>query len=229
MNVRLVIGNKNYSTWSLRPWLFMKHHNLAFEEIPESLQAEGLRERLLNHSPSARVPVLLDDGLCIWDSLAICEWVSERYLSGAGWPEVASARAMARALVCEMHAGFNALRQALPMNLRARGRSVKLSPAAKQDLERITDIWSQCRALYGSEGPWLMGRFSLVDAFYAPVALRFPTYGITLPPAAQCFVEQVQSDAHVISWVQAALEETELVAEDEAGDAGGQRAFQSLL
>lgn len=215
--LRLVIGNKNYSTWSLRPWFLMRYFDIPFEEVNVSLRADGLTERLRAHSPSARVPVLLDGEVCIWDSLAICEWLSQRRLGGRIWPEDPSRLALARSLVCEMHAGFGALRSELPMNIRAHGRHVTLSVAAQHDLDRIRQIWETCGRQYAAEGGWLMGAFSIVDAFYAPVALRLPTYGVDAGAGARWFVEAIRANEHIRDWVSSALEETEILPEDEAG------------
>ncbi len=208
--MKLVIGNKNYSTWSLRPWLFLKHFDVPFNEVMESLRAEGLSERLAVHSPSKRVPVLVDDGLSVWDSLAICEYVSDKYLGGGGWPSDISKRALARAVSAEMHAGFGALRAELPMNLRAH-RTVSLSDAAKRDIARIDELWSS------ADGPWLFGDFSIADCMYAPVALRFPTYDIALSEAATRYQREIREHPAIIEWTKAALTETEIVDEDEAG------------
>ncbi len=213
--MKLVIGNKNYSTWSLRPWLLLKHFDVAFDEVQESLKAEGLSERLAVHSPSKRVPVLIDSDLHIWDSLAICEYVSEQYLDGGGWPADAAQRARARAISAEMHAGFNALRSELPMNLRAR-RKVTLSDAAQRDIARIDELWSS--QLNDVGGPYLFGDFSIADCMYAPVALRFPTYGIELGEQATAYQQTLIENPSVREWVAAGLKETEIVEEDETGE-----------
>ena len=134
--MKLVIGNKNYSTWSMRPWLLLRYFNLDFEEINESLNAEGLSQRLAQYSPSKRVPVLLDNGLDVWDSLAICDYISERYLDGKGWPSGVANRARARSISAEMHASFQALRNELPMNIRAK-RRVEMSADAMRDIAQV--------------------------------------------------------------------------------------------
>lgn len=215
--MKLVIGNKNYSTWSLRPWLLLRHFDLDFEEVQESLKAEGLSERLAQYSPSKRVPVLIDAETTVWDSLAICEYVSEAYLEGAGWPSEIRTRAHARAVSAEIHSGFAALRAELPMNLRAR-RRIKPSDAARRDIARIDELWSNCLAQYGDDGPWLFGGFSIADCMYAPVALRFPTYDVALSEAASRYRETVRGEAGVRAWVAAALTEKEIIDEDEAGE-----------
>lgn len=214
--MKLAIGNKNYSTWSLRPWLLLSAFDVDFEEIQESLIQEGIKERLGKHSPTFRVPVLIDDSLNIWDSLAICEYISEKYLKGKGWPENQNRRAEARSLCSEMHSGFTALRNEMPMNCRAK-RTIELSLAAKEDIQRIDSIWSQYTAQHADIGPWLFGEFSIADCFFAPVALRFQTYSIPLSTAAQTYSTLILQHKCIVDWVNAGKAETEIVVEDEAG------------
>ncbi|MEM9092513.1 MAG: glutathione S-transferase family protein [Cyanobacteria bacterium P01_F01_bin.53] len=216
--MQLIIGNKNYSSWSLRAWLLLTTFNLEFEEVQESLRQDthegSLKGRLGKYSPTSRVPVLIDNQLTVWDSLAIGEYVSEQYLGGKGWPADVALRAEARAICAEMHSGFMGLRCELPMNCRAT-RQVTPSEAAKQDIARIDEIWSHCMTHY--EGPWLFGNFSIADSFYAPVVLRFQTYGISLSEAAnryQAFALQYEA---LNKWVDAGKAETEIVPEDETG------------
>lgn len=214
--MKLVIGNKNYSTWSLRPWILMSAFNLDFEEIQVSLLQDGLKERLGKYSASCKVPVLIDGDLCVWDSLAICEYVSEKYLDGKGWPEDMKLRAEARAITAEMHSSFNALRGEMPMNIRAT-RKVELSPAAKVDIARIDSIWSQCTEKNAQLGPWLFGEFSIADCFFAPVASRFTTYSTPLSATAQKYADTLLNHRSFVKWIDAAKAETEIVPEDEAG------------
>jgi len=211
MNIKLVIGNKNYSTWSLRPWLLLKAFNIQFEEINESLQPDALRDRLLVHSPAGKVPVLIEPDVLVWDSLAICEYVSDVHLDGKGWPHTAKNRAKARAICCEMHSGFNALRAALPMNIRAK-RKVALSAALEIDIARIDTIWSEHH-----RAGWLFESFGIADCFYAPVALRFETYNIELSPDARAYQLKLLAHPALLFWIEAARAETEVVAADEAG------------
>ncbi|WP_320824327.1 glutathione S-transferase family protein [Reinekea sp.] len=211
MNIKLVIGNKNYSTWSLRPWLLLTAFDIHFEEIHESLHPDALRDRLLAHSPAGKVPVLIEPDVLVWDSLAICEYVSDVHLDGKGWPHTAKNRAKARAICCEMHSGFNALREALPMNIRAK-RRVALSAALKIDIARIDTIWSEHH-----RAGWLFERFGIADCFYAPVALRFETYNIDLSPAARAYQLKLLAHPALQLWIEAARAETEVVAADEAG------------
>ena len=212
--MKLVIGNKNYSSWSLRAWLLLAHFNLDFEEVQESLRADGLSARLAKYSPTCRVPVLINGDLAIWDSLAICEYVSEQFLSGKGWPKDVKLRAEARAICAEMHAGFMGLRSELPMNCRAT-RKIEPSTSAEQDIARIDVIWSNCMAR--NPGSWLYGDFSIADCFYAPVVMRFKTYGVELSELAAQYEAFALEQAALNKWVDAALTETEIVPEDEAG------------
>ncbi|MEM9152247.1 MAG: glutathione S-transferase family protein [Cyanobacteria bacterium P01_F01_bin.3] len=212
--MKLIIGNKNYSSWSLRAWLLLATFELEFEEVLESLRQEGLQERLSQYSPTARVPVLVDGEITVWDSLAIGEYVSDKYLAGKGWPADIAARAEARAVCAEMHSGFTGLRSELPMNCRAL-RRVEPSASALADIARIDAIWSRCMTLY--KGPWLFGEFSIADCFYAPVVLRFQTYDISLSEAASRYQSFVLEDEVLGRWVEAGKAETEIVPEDEAG------------
>lgn len=212
--MKLIIGNKNYSSWSLRAWLLLSTFGIEFEEIQESLRQSGLKERLSQYSPVARVPVLIDGPITVWDSLAICEYLCEKYLAGQGWPQSEALRAEARAICAEMHSGFTRLRNELPMNCRAT-RKVELSAAAKLDIARIDAIWSKC--MITGDGPWLYGSFSIADCFYAPVVLRFKTYGISLSEPARQYQTFFLEQSCLSQWVEAAKLETEIVPEDEAG------------
>jgi glutathione S-transferase len=214
--MKLIIGNKNYSTWSLRPWLLLRAFNLPFDEVQESLAAEGIRERFLKYSAAAKVPVLIDGNLTVWDSLAICEYVSEQYLEGRGWPTDPALRAEARSVTAEMHSSFTALRSELPMNCRAI-RKLDPSVGALKDIERIDTIWSECRQKYSQFGPWLFGEFSIADCFYAPVALRFATYNIQISSTAQQYASTLLRHKNMVEWVKTAKRETEIIPEDEAG------------
>jgi glutathione S-transferase len=211
----LVIGNKNYSSWSLRPWLLLKHLGVDFQEISVALHAPETAARIARYSPSGRVPVLLDGDLRIWESLAIGEYLAERY--PAVWPAESRARALARSVSSEMHAGFTALRGELPFNCRARRSGVTPSPMAQADIDRVVEIWETCRAIGANAGPWLFGGFTCADAMLAPVALRFHTYGIALPETAQAYVATVCDDAAVRAWIQAARQETAIIPEEERG------------
>jgi len=214
MAYTLVIGSKNYSSWSFRPWLFMKHAGVPFDEIILPLYKPEFAELIARYSPAGRVPVLLDGPLRIWDSLAICEHVNEKL--GTGWPEDPAARALARAISAEMHSGFQSLRGQCPMNARARARRVPQTPELLRDVRRIDQAWKECRERFGASGPWLFGRFSIADTMYAPVVLRFNTYGAELSPVSRQYMTSVLADAHVAAWMAAAQAETFALEETDA-------------
>jgi glutathione S-transferase len=214
--VRLVIGNKNYSTWSLRPWLLLDAFGVEFDEQWVSLAEPNLTERLLEYSDAARVPVLNDGELTVWDSLAICEYINDQYLDRKAWPDNSQHRATARAITAEMHAGFASLRQQLPMNCRAK-RRVELNEETRRDVQRIDAIWSRYAQL-DELGEWrLFGRFGIADCFFAPVVLRFVTYDIGLSDAARSYLESLLRHPSMQKWLAAALQEDEVVEQDEAG------------
>lgn len=212
MTLTLIIGNQNYSSWSLRPWLLLTAFNLEFATKKVWLSKPCFKQQLMEYAPIARVPVLLDQGYCVWDSLAICEYVNEKYLAAAAWPVVAEERAHARALCCEMHSGFAALRDALPMNIRAQ-RTVAITAAVAQDIERIERIFSA----HHPSG-WLFEHFGITDCFFAPVALRFKTYDIHLSAKATAYMTKLLAHPSLQSWIKAALQEEAIIAEDEAGE-----------
>jgi glutathione S-transferase len=211
----LVIANKNYSSWSLRAWLFMKHAGIEFQEMVIPLDTPETREQIDRYSPSGHVPVLRHGKLCVWDSLAICEYVAE--LTGAGWPKTGEARAVARAVSAEMHSGFTSLRSLWPMNARARNRRTALTTALEADIERIDEIWNDCRGRFGGAGPWLFGDYTVADAMYAPVVLRFNTYSARISQTARWYMASVLEDAPLQEWLQAAKQEPWTVASDEVG------------
>ncbi len=212
----LVMGTQNYSSWSLRPWLLLRHLGIQFEERVLHFGTPEFATEVARLSPTRRVPVLLDGERRIWESLAICEYASE-LAGGLGWPGDTGMRAQARALASEMHAGFAALRSACPMNARARNRRVAASPALDRDLQRVNAIWAECRRLHGAAGPWLFGAYSVADAMFGPVALRFLTYGLPLEPAARGYYETVLADPSLREWMAVADAEGVTVAADEAG------------
>ncbi|MBD1912732.1 MULTISPECIES: glutathione S-transferase family protein [unclassified Leptolyngbya] len=213
----LVIGNKNYSSWSLRAWLVARKAGLDFEEKRIPLDTPEFEANIETYSPSRRVPVLRDGDLLIWDSLAIAEYLNETHANHTLWPENPQTRAIARSITAEMHSGFATLRQSLPMNIRARDRHVSSTPALEQDITRVTTLWRECREQYGSTGPWLFGAFSIADAFYAPVVFRFVTYGVSLGTVEQTYAETVQGDRDIEAWVQAANAEVETIPGEEVG------------
>jgi glutathione S-transferase len=211
VSLKLVIGNKNYSSWSLRAWLFLKESQLEFEEIRLALFTETWPSEIQRYTPAGKVPVLLDGDLAIWDTLAIMEYLQETYPGSVGWPSDRVARAHARSIAAEMHSGFMAIREELPQNLKmCQRRSLDdFSSTARTEIARVEALWQDGFQRYG--GPWLCGDFSIADAMYAPVALRFVTYGIDLTPAAQTFVTQVRELPSVQAWSAAAVEEEEFL------------------
>ena len=211
----LVIANRNYSSWSLRAWLLMKHVGVAFDEIVIALDRPDTREQIDRYGPSGRLPVLRHGELCVWDSLAICEYVAE--LTGKGWPKAREARAVARSVCAEMHSGFTTLRSLWPMNARARNRRTAVTAALEADIERIDEIWNDCRSHFGGAGAWLFGEYSVADAMYAPVVLRFNTYGACISQTARWYMASVLEDMALQQWLQAAKQEPWTIAADEVG------------
>ncbi len=182
--MKLVIGNKNYSSWSLRAWFLLKEAGFDFEEHRILLDTDSSAGDIAEFSPAGRVPVLLLDDQVIWDTLAIAETLNERWPEKELWPADPAARAHARSVSAEMHSGFFELREAMPMNCRAMGRKVTLTDKLTADIDRIFAIWRDCHQRYQSQGDWLFGAFSVADAMFAPVVLRFRTYGINLSESA---------------------------------------------
>jgi glutathione S-transferase len=201
----LLIGSKNYSSWSLRPWLFLRKTAFEFTEQIVHFDASGYQAQIAALSPSRRVPLLIDEGVKIWDSLAICEYVAES--TGRGLPSGRMARARARSVAAEMHSGFQALRNECPMNVRAKDRRVPQTPELQADVARIDAIWSGCRNEHGGAGRWLFGDFSVADAMFAPVFFRFQTYGASLSPASQTYLDHALQDPDLLDWQDAALRE----------------------
>jgi len=216
--LRLVVGNKNYSSWSMRPWVLARQAQIAFEEVQLKFDEAGGGLRVAGidpYSPARKVPVLLVDGEPVWDSLAICETVAEMHPAKQLWPEDQSARRVARSICAEMHSGFQALRGAMVMNIRSRHPGKGRTPQSEKDIERVIAIWTSCRGRFGGGGEFLFGRFSVADAFYAPVVMRFRTYGVEVPRPAKDYCAAVESLAAVREWMDAARKEMEFVAADE--------------
>lgn len=206
-----MIGNKNYSSWSLRPWLLLKTAGIAFSELRIPLDTRTWRREIGRHSPSRKVPVLKHGEITVWESLAICEYVAETFPECHGWPSAPDARAAARSVSAEMHSGFSALRDRLPLNCRRRVSGFCVPEDAARDVERVAQIWRWCREHFGAGGPWLFGRFSIADAMYAPVALRFKTYGVVLDEPAEQYTRTVCELAAVRQWLAAAAVEPEVI------------------
>lgn len=203
----LVIGNKNLSSWSLRPWLVLKRCGVPFSEIKLPLDTPEFHARIVEYSWARRVPVLIDGDAHIWDSLAIVEYVNEK-VGGRAWPSDPLVRAHARSISAEMHSGFLALRQTWPMHATGSNPHVPLTPEGRNDVARVQAIWDDCRAKYAALGPWLMGEWSIADAMYAPVVLRFRHYGATgLTAHAQAYMQQWLQDEHMREWISDAEKE----------------------
>ncbi|MET0293113.1 MAG: glutathione S-transferase family protein [Steroidobacteraceae bacterium] len=202
----LHIGNQNYSSWSLRPWIAFRHLGIDFETRVLPLRTAEFRQGIAALDVAGRVPVLVHGDVRVWDSLAICEYGSE-LAGGQGWPPSVASRALARSVSCEMHSGFESLRSQMPMNIRAR-RTVPMTPELANDIARIDTSWNRARQKHAASGPWLFGDYSIADAMYAPVALRFATYGVELSPVAAAYRDTVLADPLLGEWIAAARGET---------------------
>ena len=216
--MQLVIGNKNYSSWSMRPWVLLRQAQIPFEEVQLKFEDRdgGLRVAGIEpYSKARKVPVLMIDGEPVWDSLAIAETVAEMHPEKHLWPHDAVARRVARSACAEMHSGFQAMRSKMPMNIRTRYPGKGLTPESQKDIDRIVALWTECRERFGGAGSLLFGRFSVADAFFAPVVMRFHAYAVKVPRVAQEYCEAVQALAAVREWCDAARRETDFVAEDE--------------
>jgi glutathione S-transferase len=208
MSLSLLIGNKAYSSWSLRAWLLLKQFGIPFEETLVPLYGPESKEKLLAFSPAGKVPALRCDDILVWESLAIVEFVAERFPDLAIWPRDASARALARSLAAEMHSGFTALRSEFPTNFRRAPRAIDApSPAAAADIARIDAAWRDARARFGSEGPFLFGGFSAADAMFAPVVCRFANYLLDVSPQAQDYMNAVQALPAYQEWLSGGRDE----------------------
>ena len=220
--LQLYIGNKNYSSWSMRPWVLLRQAGIAFEEVPvrfDSFDANSQFKRQLKAvTPVAKVPVLVDGDITVWDSLAIAEYLAERYPDKHLWPQDKAARARARSVVAEMHSGFGALRSHCGMNIEARLPEVgeivwRDQPAVRADVQRLVDMWSELLDQHG--GPMLFGQFSIADAFYAPVCMRLATFALPVPEHITAYVQRVQQLPGVKAWTDGALAEQDFVPFDE--------------
>ncbi|ACA17560.1 Glutathione S-transferase domain [Methylobacterium sp. 4-46] len=215
----LVIANKVYSSWSLRPWLALRHAGIPFDEVLIPLDQPDTRARILAHSPAGRVPVLIDGEVTVWESLAILEYAAERWPEAGIWPGERAARAHARAISAEMHSGFQALCAALPMNLGRRYAARDRGPAVAADFARVTAIWRDARARFGAGGPFLFGAFSGADAMFAPVVTRLDTYAVAVDPEVRAYMEAVLGLPALAAWREAALREPWIVPADELDEA----------
>jgi len=213
----IVLGNKTYSSWSLRGWLMLKLTGAAFDEVVVPLDRPETKAAIRAHSPSGRVPTLKADGLAVWDTLAIAEYLHERFPEAGLWPENPVARARARSVAAEMHAGFPALRARLPMDLKREppepGAGIAVDGALAGEIARIVAIWGDCRTRFGGAGDFLFGRFGAADAFYAPVATRFVTYGIVLEGGVADYRDALMARPDLRQWIAAAKAEPWVIEE----------------
>ena len=216
--MHLIIGNKLYSSWSLRPWLLLKANNVAFKETVIPLSQPDTKKNILEHSPTGKVPLLIDGAIRVWESLAIMEYVAEKYPNAAVWPKDNAARAHARAASSEMHAGFQALRQACPMNL---GRTFKPKAThgadADANIARVQALWAEARKHFGKGGPYLYGAFSAADAMFAPVATRLDSYQVTVTPETRHYMDAILKHPALVEWRLAALKEPWFLPDYEKG------------
>jgi glutathione S-transferase len=213
--MQLVIANKAYSSWSLRPWLVARHFEIPFEEIQVLLDQPDTSEQIRKFSPSGRVPCLIDGDLAVWDSLAIIEYLAESYPDRPIWPADRQARAVARSISAEMHSGFQALRSACPMNLKKRFAYRDWGRPAQEDAVRIVELWRDARSRFGAGGPFLFGAFSAADAMYAPVVTRFDTYGWPVEPETRSYIDAILALPAFVAWRQVGEAETWIVPSDE--------------
>src|SRR5258706_1130538 len=210
-SVTLIIGNKNYSSWSLRAWLVLRQFEVGFVERRIALDTDAFARAIGDYSPSRRVPALIHGELTVWDSLAIAEYANETWLAGSGWPAAAAARAVARAVSADVHSGFSALRDQCPMDLRRRFATPALSDATSRDLARVVALWRDCRRRFGSGGPFLFGEFSIADACYAPVATRFVSYELPRGEEEQRYIEALYALPAMRQWCEEATQESETI------------------
>lgn len=220
--LEFITGNKTYSSWSLRPWLALRQTGAAFSEVVVPLYVAGYKQALLRHSPAGKVPVLKHGARVIWDSLAICEYLAEQFPHAGLWPQDPEARALARAVSAEMHSGFPVIRQLMPFNCRAVHRQLpSITPELQGEIGRIQDIWRGTRARFGQQGPWLFGRFSIADAMFVPVALRFVTYDTQLDKSSEAYLAAVLAHPPVQEWIAAARLERDVIESSEIGQVAG--------
>ena len=215
MALTLVIGNKNYSSWSFRPWIAMRVAGIAFDEIVIPLYRDGSKERILSYSPGGKVPALIDGDVRVWETLAILEYLADKFPAAKLWPADAATRAHARTIASEMHAGFAPLRRTCPMNMWRPVKPRELTAEVKANVARIDAMWTDCRSRFGVGGPFLFGAFGAADAMYAPVVSRFHTYAIEASPASRAYMAAVMALPAWSEWRTVALKEPWVLPEDE--------------
>ncbi len=218
----LVIGNKCHSSWSLRPWILMKHFGIPFDEVlvpfTDPIDSPAWTAEIRKYSPAGKVPALVDGDIAVWESLAIAEYLAEKHADISIWPRDRAARALARSIASEMHAGFSAMRGACPMNLGKKYAYRDRGAAAAKDAARVAEIWRNARERFGKDGPFLFGDFSAADAMYAPMVTRFETYSLPADPVVRAYMDAVLGTQAFQEWRKAALAESWIVPEDEVDE-----------
>ena len=217
MALKLILGNKNYSSWSLRPWIAMRNAGIPFDEEVIPLYEPGSAERMAAFSPTGKVPVLLDGDMVIWESLAILDHIAERFPNAQLWPADSKGRAHARAIAAEMHAGFVPLRRLCPMNMRRESRRLELTAEVEANVRRIEQIWTECRERFDDGGPFLFGAFGAADAMYAPIVSRFSSYAIEVDAVAKAYMAAVMTLPAYVEWREAGLAEPWIMPGNEVG------------
>ena len=210
--MQLIIGNKRYSSWSFRAWLLLKIARIPFKETLIYIRKADTAEKIRQYSPGGRVPVLIDGKVRVWESLAICEYIAEKFSAKGLWPRDKTAKAIARSVSHEMHAGFQNLRQNLPCHFLNRYKKFQIPDEVQDDIARILEIWTMARNKWGKGGPFLFGKFSVADAMYAPVVFRFLAYGVPVDPISRQYMKTIESLSQTQAWVKAAGKETERIA-----------------
>ena len=210
--LQLIIGNKAYSSWSLRPWLVMRHAGIEFTEVRLPLYTTSWNETIGKYSPTGKVPVLVDGSVTVWESLAICEYLADKFPDRGLWPTASETRAVARAISAEMHSGFVGLRTEMPMNMRRRIPDKIRTSAVTAEIGRVVSIWNDIRSRFGDGGPYLFGDFSIADAMYAPIVSRFTTYAVELDGTAARYAETILKLPALRDWYAEAQLETEVIA-----------------
>lgn len=214
-DLKLIIGNKNYSSWSLRPWIFMKYFNLSFEEKRVPLYTATTDSELAEYNSNFKVPVLVDGDINVWDSLSILEYLSERFLNSEGLPNDPKQRAIARSMSAEMHSSYFNIRNDLPMNCRKSILGVEISQQTQDEINRVLSLWQQCRTDFGVGGDYLFGKFSIVDAMFAPIVSRFETYHITQNDICSAYSKKILHLPAMVEWITASHQETEVITSEE--------------
>jgi len=213
--MKLILGNKNYSSWSLRPWILLKHFGIPFTEVVIPLYEGNYKARILKYSKNGKVPILIHGPVTVWESLAICQYAADLFPKRKMWPQGKPARALAYSVCQEMHAGFTALRTAMPMNLTGLYPGEGLTPEVKKDIQRIEALWAKCRAHARGKGPFLFGHFTIADAMFAPVVTRFRTYGVKLSRASADYSKAILTMPAFAEWEQAAIKEPWIIRRSE--------------